>query len=66
MLHPMAPNSPQPERRQLLTTLQGLNADSAQLKSELAAFGAADPVRYAKKQRAVEVAREAAMRWTGE
>jgi ribosome maturation protein Sdo1 len=31
----------------------------------LAAFGAADPVKYERKKDAVRVAKEAAQRWTG-
>jgi len=31
----------------------------------LAAFGAADPVKYERKKEAVTVAKEAAQRWTG-
>lgn len=32
----------------------------------MAAFGAADPVKYERKKDAVRVAKEAAQRWTGE
>lgn len=39
---------------------------SKSLKAELAAFGAADPVRYERKKDAARVAKEAAQRWTGE
>ena len=38
---------------------------SRTLKAELAAFGAADPVKYERKKEAVRVAKEAAQRWTG-
>jgi hypothetical protein len=48
-----------------LATLQEVNKTSEGLKAELAAFGAADPVRYERKQDAVRVAKEAAQRWTG-
>lgn len=39
---------------------------SRSLKAELAAFGAADPVKYERKKDAVRVAKEAAQRWTGD
>jgi hypothetical protein len=42
-----------------------VNEVSQGLKSELAAFGAADPVKYERKKDAVRVAKEAAQRWTG-
>lgn len=45
--------------------LEEQNTISAKLKAELAAFGAADPVRYERKKDAVRVAKEAAQRWTG-
>jgi hypothetical protein len=50
----------------LLQTLQEANKTAQGLKSELAAFGAADPVKYERKKDAVRVAKEAAQRWTGE
>ncbi|OCF44076.1 hypothetical protein I317_02029 [Kwoniella heveanensis CBS 569] len=52
------------ERKQLLSTLSELNDTSTLLKSELAAFGAADPVRYQRKSQAVQVCKDAAVRWT--
>lgn len=54
------------ERARLLQTLREVNETSQGLKSELAAFGAADPVKYERKKNAVRVAKEAAQRWTGE
>ena len=42
-----------------------VNETALGLKSELAAFGAADPVKYERKKEAVTVAKEAAQRWTG-
>jgi len=33
--------------------------------AELAAFGAADPLKYEKKRAAVEVAKRAVARWNG-
>ncbi len=56
----------QAERRKLLSILADLKSTSEGLKSELAAFGAADPARYERKRRAVEVAKDAAVRWTGQ
>ncbi|UOH84798.1 hypothetical protein LQV05_001612 [Cryptococcus neoformans] len=53
------------ERRTLLATLQQEEQISIELKAELAAFGAADPVRYQKKSEAVKVCKDAAVRWTG-
>jgi uncharacterized phage infection (PIP) family protein YhgE len=55
----------QDERAKLLKTLREVNETALELKSELAAFGAADPVKYERKKEAVRVAKEAAQRWTG-
>ncbi len=55
----------QPDRQKLLAELKAIREESDKLKSELAAFGAADPVRNARKKEAVEVAQRAARRWTG-
>ncbi|WVO24827.1 uncharacterized protein IAS62_006205 [Cryptococcus decagattii] len=52
------------ERLTLLATLQQEEQTSVNLKAELAAFGAADPVRYQKKSEAVQVCKDAAVRWT--
>ncbi|WVR03692.1 hypothetical protein IAU60_000687 [Kwoniella sp. DSM 27419] len=52
------------ERRGLLEKLNSLSQTSTLLKTELAAFGAADPVKYERKERAVGVCKDAAMRWT--
>ncbi|WVQ91226.1 hypothetical protein IAS59_005023 [Cryptococcus gattii] len=52
------------ERLTLLATLQQEEQTSVNLKAELAAFGAADPVRYQKKSEAVKVCKDAAVRWT--
>ncbi|CAD6579632.1 MAG: hypothetical protein TREMPRED_002532 [Tremellales sp. Tagirdzhanova-0007] len=54
------------ERRKLLSTLADVSSTNESLRSELAAFGAADPERYERKRRAVQVAKDAAVRWTGE
>ncbi|KAK8861712.1 hypothetical protein IAR55_002535 [Kwoniella newhampshirensis] len=53
-----------PERRNLLSDLEGLNQTAQDLKAELAAFGAADPVRYERKKEAIKVCKDAAVRWT--
>lgn len=55
----------QEERLTLLATLQQEEQTSVKLKAELAAFGAADPVRYQKKSEAAKVCKDAAVRWTG-
>ncbi|KAJ9125598.1 hypothetical protein QFC22_000560 [Naganishia vaughanmartiniae] len=34
------------------------------LKAELEAYGAADPVKFEEKKRAVQLAKEASLRWT--
>lgn len=57
--------TPQPERRQLLALLEEEKAKAASMTAELAAFGAADPLKYEKKRLAVEVAKTATARWTG-
>jgi hypothetical protein len=49
----------------LLDALREKEEMSRSLKAELAAFGAADPVKYERKKEAVRVAKEAAQRWTG-
>ena len=56
----------QPERRKLLSTLDDVQTQNKALKEELDAFGAADPAKHGKKLKAVEVCKEAAVRWTGE
>ncbi|WOO80460.1 Meiotic nuclear division protein 1 [Vanrija pseudolonga] len=53
-----------PERRKLLASLAEVQATSASLKVELAAFGAADPIMYERKKKAIEVAKAASVRWT--
>ncbi|CAK9785359.1 unnamed protein product [Cutaneotrichosporon oleaginosum] len=53
-----------PERQKLLAELTAIRKDSERLKSELAAFGAVDPVRYTRKKEAVAIAQAAARRWT--
>lgn len=48
-----------------MAALQQEEQTSIKLKAELAAFGAADPVRYQKKREAVKVCKDAAVTWTG-
>ncbi|ORY22693.1 meiotic nuclear division protein 1 [Naematelia encephala] len=52
------------ERRKLLVALSAVQAESTALKDELAAFGAADPIRYERKKAATQVCKDAAYRWT--
>ncbi|KAL1411938.1 hypothetical protein Q8F55_002929 [Vanrija albida] len=52
------------ERRKLLASLAEVQATSASLKVELAAFGAADPIMYERKKKAIDVAKAASQRWT--
>lgn len=47
-----------------MAALQQEEQTSIKLKAELAAFGAADPVRYQKKREAVKVCKDAAVTWT--
>ncbi|BEI79808.1 hypothetical protein CcaverHIS002_0103370 [Cutaneotrichosporon cavernicola] len=53
-----------PDRQKLLAKLTMIREESDKLKSELGAYGAADPVRYARKKDATEIAKAAAQRWT--
>lgn len=50
----------------MLEDLATLKKEHAQLESELAAYGACDPAKVEEKRRAVVLAKEAAIRWTGE
>ncbi|GBE81183.1 Meiotic coiled-coil protein [Sparassis crispa] len=54
------------ERNAALTKLAVANNELAALESELAAYGACDPAKVEEKKRAVTLAKEAAVRWTGE
>lgn len=42
-----------------------MKAEYAKLEMELAAYGACDPVKIEEKRRAIVLAKEAAVRWTG-
>jgi len=46
--------------------LSSAQEESVKLKDELAAYGAADPVKYERKKAAIGVCKDAAQRWTGE
>ena len=46
--------------------LAALKKEYAQLETELAAYGACDPEKIEEKKRALVLAKEAAVRWTGE
>lgn len=50
----------------MLEQLGALKKEHAELETELAAYGACDPAKVEEKKRAVVLAREAAVRWTGE
>nr|XP_019014721.1 uncharacterized protein I206_00807 [Kwoniella pini CBS 10737]OCF53502.1 hypothetical protein I206_00807 [Kwoniella pini CBS 10737] len=54
-----------PDRRNLIAQLNGLNETSSSLKKELSAFGAADPIKYEKKSKAIQVCKNSAVQWTG-
>ncbi|RPD59783.1 meiotic nuclear division protein 1 [Lentinus tigrinus ALCF2SS1-7] len=52
------------DRAQALEELSKLKKEFAQLETELAAYGACDPVKLEEKRRALFLAKEAAVRWT--
>ena len=58
--------SPQMERTTLLTELETLTQTSSNLKAEIEAYGASDPIKMEQKRRAIEIAKEACLLWTGE
>lgn len=55
----------QPTRRAALALLQENRNTLSELESEMDQYGLADPVLLERKRRAVILAREAALRWTG-
>jgi hypothetical protein len=59
------PSTPQNDRRKLLASLSEEQSTSDSLRSELAAFTAADPAMYDRKRLAGGVCKDAAYRWTG-
>lgn len=56
----------QPKRNKLLERLEFLRTENESLKAELEAFGACDPVKLQQKKVAIALAKESAVRWTGE
>lgn len=55
----------QVERLQALQTYAKLREELAGLEKELGRYGNADPAKYGENKRAVVLAKEAALRWTG-
>lgn len=53
-------------RSTALGELATLKKELALLENELAAYGDCDPTKIEEKRRAVFLAREAALRWTGQ
>lgn len=49
----------------MLDQLASLKKERAQLEMELATYGACDPAKVEEKRRAIVLAKEAAVRWTG-
>lgn len=62
----VAAMEPQEERTSALSQLTQRKKELSTLEEELAAFGASDPAKLEEKKRAVFLAKEAAIRWTGE
>ena len=56
----------QPERTTLLAQLAAHTKTSSDLKSELEAYGAADPIKMEIKREAICTAKEACVLWTGQ
>ena len=56
----------QDDRTRSLEELSELKKEYVKLEGELAAYGACDPIKLEEKKRAVVLAKEAAVRWTGE
>ncbi|PIL23723.1 hypothetical protein GSI_13473 [Ganoderma sinense ZZ0214-1] len=54
------------KRGEALEKLATLKAEYAKVETELAAYGACDPVKIEEKRRAIVLAKEAAARWTGD
>lgn len=57
--------TPQNKRAEALAKLATLKAEYENVETELAAYGACDPVKMEEKRRAIVLAKEAAVRWTG-
>lgn len=62
--HVISTVNPQSERAEALEKLATLETEYAKVETELAAYGACDPVKIEEKRRAIVLAKEAAMRWT--
>ena len=56
----------QAARNSSLSRLTDAHKELEKLEGELAQYGACDPVKVDEKKRAVTLAKEAAVRWTGE
>jgi hypothetical protein len=52
-------------RKASLAKLSALDIELGALDKELAVYGVCDPVKVAQKQRAIALAKEASVRWTG-
>jgi hypothetical protein len=55
----------QEERNTNLDKLESLKKELEALQTELAKYGACDPAKVEEKKRALMLAKEAAIRWTG-
>ncbi|KAL0072357.1 Meiotic nuclear division protein 1 [Marasmius tenuissimus] len=53
------------ERKAALATLSEMKREICKLDEELSAYGACDPVKLEETRRAITLAKEAALRWTG-
>ena len=56
----------QADRRKLLSAHQNLLDAGSAMRKELEAFRNADPAKYERKRKAVQVCKDAALRWTGQ
>ena len=54
------------ERTNALADLAAAKNELSELEKELSQYGSCDPVKIEAKRRAVTLAHEAAVRWTGE
>ena len=65
VLRPRHASGSKDERSQALNKLVELRKQIVNLEKELNAYGDCDPVKIEDKKRAVFLAKEAALRWTG-
>lgn len=56
----------QEERKAALSRLSTLKQELSILQKELSAYGTCDPAKVEEKKRAVTLAKEGSIRWTGE